>query len=262
MKRSIGSAVILGVSVLTGCGSLDVSPEGTLASPIVVAAVTSEDEVVLTCDQTGNLTVNGQALDLPVVREDARLGLRLVDASWLPAVWRPPHALDGGFLVTRLHKASPLALRGLRPLDRILSLNGKPLGKVEAVAQRLRDSRRLSIRLTALHPDGREFTVEAKADERVGASTKIHIPLLFERRRSSLGEAFACGPLDVFFHWRTRRTHTYVADHLQGHSQYRENFEWGALANMIGYRRQRDPLTGAEKNQVTVFWVFRFGDDL
>jgi hypothetical protein len=254
--------VILGASALTGCGSLDVTPEGTLASPILVAAVTSEDEVVLACDQAGNLTVNGQALDLPIVREDARLGLRLVDASWLPAVWRPPHAKDGGFLVTRLHKASPLALRGLRPLDRIVSLNGKPLGRVETLTQRLRDSRRLEIRLSALHPDGREFTLEAEADERVGASTQVHVPFLFERRRSSLGEAFACGPLDTLFHWRTRRTHTYVADPLQGHSQYSEHFEWGALANLLGYRRQRDPLTGEEKNQFTLFWILSFGDDL
>lgn len=247
---------------LTGCGSLDVTPEGILASPIAVAAITSEDEVVLACDHLGNLTVNGQALDLPGVREDARLGFRLVDTTWLPPVWRPAHAKEGGYLVTRLHKASPLALRGLRPLDLVLELNGEALGEVESLVQRLRDSRRQEVSLTGRHPDGRSFAITARGDERVGASTNVHVPFVFERRESSLGKAFACGPLDVFFHWRARRNHTYVVDPSQGHSQYSEDFEWGALANLLAYRRRRDPLSGDERSEFTLFWVFSFGDDL
>ena len=262
MKRALVAIGTLLAAALTGCGSLDVTPEGILASPIAVAAVSTEDRVVLTCDHLGNLTVNGQALELPSVREDARLGLRLADATWLPPVWRPRHAKAGGYLVTRLHKASPLALRGLRPLDLVTAINGEPLGEVEELTRRLRDSRRREVSLKGLHPDGSEFTIKARGDERVGASTQIHVPFVFERRHSSLGEAFACGPFDSLFHWRTRRNHTYVVDPSQGHSQYSEDFEWGALTNLLGYRRRRDPLSGEEKTQFTLFWVLTFGDDL
>lgn len=262
MNRALVAIALMIAPALTGCGSLDVTPEGILASPIAVAATSSEDRVVLTCDHLGNLTVNGQALELPHVREDARLGLRLADVTWLPPVWRPGHAKRGGYLVTRLHKASPLALRGLRPLDLVTKLNGEPLGEVEVLTRRLRDNRRREVRLEGRHPDGRSFSISARADERVGASTQIHVPFVFERRHSSLGESFACGPFDSLFHWRSRRNHTYVADASQGHSQYSEAFEWGALTNFLGYRRRRDPLSGEEKSQFTLFWVFTFGDDL
>jgi hypothetical protein len=262
LNRALVAIAVSIAAALTGCGSLDVTPEGILASPIAVAAVSTDDRVVLTCDHLGNLTVNGRALELPSVREDARLGLRLADVTWLPPVWRPKHAKRGGYLVTRLHKASPLALRGLRPLDLVTKLNGEPLEEVEVLTRRLRDSRRREVLLEGLHPDGREFSIRARADERVGASTQVHVPFVFERRHSSLGEAFACGPLDTLFHWRSRRNHTYVDDSSQGHSQYSEDFEWGALANLLGYRRRRDPLSGEEKIQFTVFWVLSFGDDL
>ena len=248
--------------VLGGCGNLDVTPEGTLPTPLVIAAVTSDDSVVLACDRLGNLTVNGQALDLPRVREDSRLGLRLVDASWLPPVWRPAYARDGGYLVTRLHKASPLALRGLRPLDRVLTLNGEPLGEASALSQILRDSRRQRVSLGVRHPDGREEVLDAEPDERVGASTRIDFPFVFERRSSSQGQAFSAGPLGVICYWRSRRKVTYEAESTQSHSKYSEDFEWGALCNLVGYRRERDPRSGEERSELTLFWLFSFGDDL
>jgi hypothetical protein len=263
VRHSISLTLILASLGVSGCGSLDVSPEGTLTTPLVVAPIsTASEPVVLAADRLGNLTINGEPLELPSAREDTRFGVRLVDVGDLPPGWRPKHAAQGGFLVTLLHKASPLAVRGLRPLDRVVSLNGENLTDVATAQARLRDARRREVRLDGIHPDGRAFTIEAEASERVAESNKSHVPLLFEQRSSSMGNAFAFGPLDTVFYWRAHKRHAYVWDPKQGHSQYRECFEWGLLANVFVYERERDPLTGKEKSRVRFLWLLELGDDL
>ena len=73
--------LLLCAFALAGCGSLDVTVEGTLTSPLVAAPISTETQpVLLACDRLGNLTINGRPLELPAAREDTRLGLRVVDA--------------------------------------------------------------------------------------------------------------------------------------------------------------------------------------
>ncbi|MGE0708556.1 MAG: hypothetical protein AB7N76_22990 [Planctomycetota bacterium] len=261
MTRALAAG--LSVLLLCGCGNLDVNPEGTLTTPLVVAPVsTASQPVVLACDRLGNLTINGEPLELPAAREDTRLGLRLVDVGELPAGWRPEHAREGGFLVTLLHKASPLAVRGLRPMDRVLALNGVPLTHAAEAQARMRDARRRVVSVSAVHPDGRRFELSAEAEDRVGESSKNHVPLVFEQRSSSLGQSFSFGPLDSVFYWRVLERHDYVWDPRQANSHYRDCFEWGALGNLVHWARERDPQTGQEKSRLRLFWLLSLGDDL
>ncbi|HBP23327.1 MAG TPA: hypothetical protein DEA08_36815 [Planctomycetes bacterium] len=254
--------LLLCAFALAGCGSLDVTVAGTLTSPLVAAPISTETQpVLLACDRLGNLTINGRPLELSAAREDTRFGLRLVDARELPRPWRPAYA-EGGFLVTGLHKASPLAVAGLRPLDCVLGFNGEPVTDAASLQARLRDARRREVYLEGRRPDGEAFELAALAEDRVGESSKNHVPFLFEQRSSATGDAFAFGPLDTLFFWRTWKAHEYVADPRSGHSRYRECFQWGALANLLEWQRERDPLTGDERSRLRLFWFLEFGDDL
>ena len=254
--------LLLCAFALAGCGSLDVTVEGTLTSPLVAAPISTETQpVLLACDRLGNLTINGRPLELPAAREDTRFGLRLVDARELPRLWRPGYA-EGGFLVTGLHKASPLAVAGLRPLDCVQTINGEAIPDAATLQASLRDARRREVRLEGRRPSGEAFSLAAFAEERVGESSKKHVPFLFEQRSSATGDAFAFGPLDTLFFWRTYKEHAYVADARRAHSRYRECFQWGALANLIEWQRERDPQTGDERSRLRLFWLLSFGDDL
>lgn len=256
-------AALLLAALLSGCGSLDVNPSGTLTTPIVAAPISTDcHPVLLAADRLGNLTINGQALDLPSAREDTRLGLRLVDVSDLPPGWRPRHASGGGFLVTLLHKASPLAIAGLRPLDRVVTLNGEPLRNAQTLEKRLRNARRREVVLDVVRFDGQRFRMTAEADERVAESTRSYVPLLFDQRDSSTGTAFGFGPFEVLFYWRSARRHQYVPAPSLANSQYHECFEWGLLGNAFKYQRERDPMTGEVRSRFRLLWLFGIGDEL
>lgn len=261
MRRRL---VLLSVCLLlaTGCGSLDVTQEGTIRTGIVEPACsTKKHPVVLAFNRLGHLTINGKVLDLPSGHENRYFGLGVVDVSGLPPVWRPRHATQGGVLVASLLKASPLAFAGLRPFDRIHTLNKAPVTGVRDLVARLELPHAGPHVLGVVKPGGVEAEIRARANRRVKDSNKNHVPLLFEHHLSNSGYSFGFGPLDLLFYFRVHKQHRYVESRIVGHSEYRDRFEWGVFGNLIQYKRERDPVTGKERSMLRLFGI-PLGDDL
>src|SRR2546423_1344667 len=87
-------------AVLSGCGSLTVSLPGSLDAHF---APEKTDRPALRFDTVGNPLLEAETklpLNLPLARESERFGVSFVDASYLPSVWRPKHAAQGGVLVS------------------------------------------------------------------------------------------------------------------------------------------------------------------
>jgi len=258
------SALLLGALALSasGCGSLGVALHGTVRSDLVDAQGSSaERPLVLAFDRLGNLTINGQALDLPGAREQVRFGVGLVEADALPPVWRPAHAGEGGVLVASVVKASPLAVAGLRPFDRIDAVDGEPVHGAEDAAARLDVAPGEEVRLAVTRPDGARAEVAAAPAERVLDNQRIRVPFLFERHAAETGHSFGFGPLDGLFYYRARTDHGYVAEDARARSAFFGRFEWGTFFNLVYYERARDVTTGAEESRLRLFWLLSFGDD-
>jgi len=261
--RPLIPLLLLALAPLTGCGTLGVTLQGNLQTPLIEPACSTQElPVVLAFDPRGNLTVNGQVLELPKRREQRRVGIGVVDIGPMPAVWRPQHAIEGGILVSSLMKASPLAIAGLRPFDRIRSLNGDPVADVRTFAEKIAVDEGTALRLEIVKPNGKEDTIEAEAGELVNDSHKVHVPLLFERRSSPTGHAFGFAPFDTLFYYRTTTQHEYVLDAELAHSTYQDHFEWGVLGNLLFYESVVDAHTGETKSRFRLFWFLSFGDDL
>lgn len=248
---------------LCGCGSLNVSLQGTIRSPLTEPTCSSEERpVVLAFDRLGNLTVNGQVLDLPATREGERLGVRVVDVGAAPPPFRPKHAAEGGLLVASLEKGSPLAIAGLRPFDRIDTAGERPTGGLEALHRYLSAREGTALALGVTHPDGSEGVVRAVVGERIGEAGKVSVPLLFDYRDSPTGTALGLAPLDALFYVRSEVDHDYTLEGQVGHSEYRARFEWGALANLILWESSEDLRTGKRKSRLRLLWFLSFGDDV
>jgi len=261
--RTLLPLLLLALPPLAGCGSLGVSLHGDLQTPLLEPVCSTEAApVVLAFDPRGNLTVNGQVLELPRRRERRRLGVGVVDVGPLPAIWRPAHAADGGILVASLQKASPLAIAGLRPFDRVRSVNGEQVSDVKSFVARIDVDEGTTLRLEVVKPDGREETLEAEAGDLVGDSSQVHVPFLFERRSSPTGHALGFAPFDALFYYRTLTEHTYVEEAEVGHTQYNDRFEWGVLGNLLLYESVLDSRSGEQRSRFRLFWLFSFGDDL
>lgn len=245
----------------SGCGTLDVAPGGTIRSVIVEPSCSTEDmPVVMTFNRLGNLTLNGRSLDLPSAAEDRYYGLTVVDGAQLPALWRPAHLQPGGVVVALLRKASPLALAGLRPFDRIRTVNTTPVTSPQQFIDILRGPLERTLTLEVTRHDGSEHRFDVRASGRVDEDNKNHVPFLFEHHDSTVGHSFGLGPLDLLFYYRVRTEHRYVASRARGHTAYLERFEWGALGNAILYERERDMATGDEKSRVRLLWLLSLGD--
>ena len=54
--------------------------------------------LVLGIDALGNVTLEGNVLQLPKAQEDERVGVMLVDLDACPRVCRPDHAREGGVM--------------------------------------------------------------------------------------------------------------------------------------------------------------------
>lgn len=255
------TSLLLPLLALAGCGSLDVSLPGRLGTPLLVREG-RDGPLVWACDRLGNLTLNGQVLHLPSRSEQARFGLTVVDAGALPPAWRPDHALDGGLLVSALDKGSPLALAGLRPLDRVEAVQGAPVAHPEdlvAALEAVGPEEQVALDVApAASPRARLLAapVEGPRDAQV-----IRVPFLFERRTSSAGGAFGFGPLDALFYWRSAALHATDPAPETGHATYTRRFEWGALMNLVLWQRARLP-SGEERSRLRLFWLLSFGDDV
>lgn len=247
----------------SGCGSLDVAFTGELpleAGVLEAAGSSPEEPLVLAFTRRGQLTVNGELLELPSAREQTFTGVTLVDTTALPPPWRPPHAPAGGLVVSGLAKGSPLAIAGLRLFDRIDAIDGEPLARLADLPERLGDRERHRLQVTK--PSGEAVSFEVQAEDAVGDSTVNHVPFLFERRSAPTGHALGVGPLDGLFYYRARKTLRYVHDPTMAHAAYRDRFEWGALLNLLRYASETDPRTGETLWQVRLLWFIPIGDDL
>lgn len=255
--------LVLAALVLSGCGQLEVRLPGAVRGPALDAVGSHGDEpLVLAFDRLGHLTLNGQALELPQARERVRFGIGVVDAGALPPPWRPAHARDGGLLVASLEKASPLAVAGLRPFDRIAELDDEPVGTPAELARRLGDTEPgAEVRLGVVRASGEPAALVAAATERVGDDQRIWVPLLFELRSSATGKAFGAGPFDLLFRSRSRLEHRYVLEGDRGHSLYEERFGWDVLGGLLGWESLTDPVTGEGRSALRLFWI-PLGDDL
>ena len=86
MSRILLAAALLGA---VGCGSLDVASRGAMPSDLLEPIGSHPEEpLLLGCDDLGNLSLNGQPLDVPVSREptaDELAWLRKLDPKGIAA---------------------------------------------------------------------------------------------------------------------------------------------------------------------------------
>src|SRR5690606_27545495 len=99
----------------------------------------------------------------------------------------PPHAPQGGLVVSGLAKGSPLAIAGLRLFDRADAIDGEPLARLTEVAERLGDRERHRLEVTK--PSGEAVSFDVQAEDEVDDSTVNHVPFLFERHSAPTGHA-------------------------------------------------------------------------
>lgn len=248
------------LALAAGCAELDVALPGRLRPGLLEAVASGADEpAVLALDRLGNLTLNGQTLDLPVAAERRRFGVSLLDLGPLPPAWRPRHAPGGGVMVGLLAKASPLAVVGLRPLDLVRAVNGVAVASPDDVVAALGVEQGEQVRVEALRPDGTTATFEVSAGKPVDDVERFFTPFLFERGTSATGDSFSVGPFDLLFWWCDRLEHAYASG--VDPSVYLRRFTWGCLGNLVYYERVRDVRTREERSVVRLFFI-PFGDDL
>jgi len=250
----------LAALLVAGCGNLEVrfDPQPLAGGLLPAAASTAEAPLLLGLTPAGQLTINGELLELPAAREPAYAGVTVFDAGELPPPWRPPHALAGGVLVGRLAKASAYAIAGLRPFDRIDRVDGEAVASPAQVADGLGDGAGHTLAIT--RPTGEQLEVSATPTGRVEDATVNHVPFLFERRAAPTGSALGVGPLDGLFYYRSRATLRFVDDPGRRYAQYAERFEWGLLFDLFHYVSETDLGTGETHRGFRLLWFIPFGD--
>lgn len=244
----------------------------------------------LSFNDRGVLTINDEALELPQAEEMRRLGIRLVDTSYLPPPFRLAHIRDGGIVVASIAKASPLAIAGLRPFDRVRKLNARAYTDVELLAEALANiepGQRVELSITRAERNmvtavraAAEQTVDqpgtsyryAKGNQRIRAIVPdrlaqgggFYLPFVTEIHTSRLGHAAAIGPFDALFHYRSAMSdkaisqETAAANLPYGATQtnvgYNTTFEWGTLFGLVKYTRARDIYTHKQHCELKLLW--------
>lgn len=254
----LGAALL--VVTLAGCGNLEVrfDPAPLNAGLLPAAASTQEAPLLLGLTPTGQLTLNGELLELPTAHEPAFAGLTALDAGELPPPWRPPHALGGGVVVARLAKASAYAIAGLRPFDRVDAIDGAAVTTPAEVSEKLSDGAPHTLSVT--RPTGEQLEVAASPAGRVEDATANYVPFLFERRAAPTGSALGVGPLDGLFYYRSRATLRFVEDPGRRYAEYAERFEVGFLFDLFHYVSETDLGTGVTHRGFRLLWFIPFGD--
>jgi hypothetical protein len=266
---------------LAGCLGISAWPRGNLRSqPLPLGpAPSGEGEAAepwgsLALDELGNLSLDGQPLDVPQAREERWAGVRLADASALPAAWRPRHTAEGGVLVAALERTSPLAFAGLRPFDRIDRLNGEAAGEPAALAARLgalQPGETVSLEVTG--PEGQRF-VETRATASVHDSTNVYVPFLFEYLASPADGGLALGPwlpagverdgirFGACLFESRRRLRFERAEPESGMERslsYVERSAWRVLLGLIGRRSTWHLASGRTETRWTLLWAIEWG---
>lgn len=199
--------------------------------------------------RSGVPSIHGRTIDLPRAQEDVRQGVVVLDSTPLPPGWRLTHAPAGGLVVSAVDAASPLGIAGLRPYDLVLSVEGDA---APLTLEGLRDAlSRPSLALRVRHADGREERLAAEAAPRVRGQNRL-----------------------AFFVADVAWTHTGVGWDLAGalvawcdagvsylpEKGYADALEWGALLDLVEYRRWIDRATGEETWCLDLFWWVHLGD--
>lgn len=199
--------------------------------------------------RSGAPSILGRAIDLPRTQEDVRQGVVAVDSTPLPPGWRLPHARDGGLVVSAVDAASPLGLAGLRPYDLVLEVEGRPAPPtLEALREALG---RPTVALRVRHPDGREARLEAEAAPRVQGSSRL-VLFVVDGTWTHTGAGWdVAGALVA---WCDAKV-TYLPE-----KGYADALGWGALLDLVRYRRWVDLGTGEETWCVDLLWWIHLGD--
>lgn len=232
--KSLAALAALTLAGLGGC-AIDTQDHGrsSIDSP---ASRSGRDE--LDVDAQGNLLLHGHVLSLPQAREDRRWGAVFLDVSPLASSWRPLTATEGGIVVAAVRSDSPLAMAGLRPFDRIKTIDGEAVASVGSLVARLEAVPEGSkVRLDCeTHVERNEDWSNAThhcvavAGGELDAAHQLWLPLIFEERRKSDRSELTIGPLDSLFY-------TWTKHNVGGHES-REYFEWGALFNLVVWRSE------------------------
>jgi hypothetical protein len=197
---------------------------------------------------TGEPTIHDRSIDLPRAQEDVRQGVVALDSTPLPPGWRPLHAPEGGLLISAVDAASPLGLAGLRPYDLVLAVDGSAPPTLDGLREALG---RPSVALRVRHLDGREERLEAQAAPRVRGQNRV-----------------ACFVADVAWNhtglgWDLAGAYLVWCDSLVRHAPrkgYADAFGWGALLDLVVYRRWTDRATGEEAWCLDLLWWVHLGD--
>jgi len=266
MPRTLSTILALSIfsSLLCGCGSLELGLSGHLPGSRVELAKGRHLEF----SKLGTQKLNGRRLRLPQADESTRFGVSFVDAGSLPASWRPKHATEGGILVAAIYRASPLAVAGMRPFDRVISIDGQAITDVQAAVDALSAiPLDLPVTLELIGLDGQEKQVVATAYTELNETTETELPLLsYEANQHE--SALSLGPYSGLFWYsstlqtkesalklgpfsglalssRTLQTKTWT---------YHERFRWGTLFNLIRWSSVRVKGSDQTKRQLRLLW--------
>ncbi len=241
MRPILALAPLAVLALAAGCSILPVVPEGYVEAP-----PPKPDPNVQISEPGSGLTLLGVPLSLLTASEEEWFGVTLVDLGALPPAWRQPYAPSGGLMVTRLRRASPLAVEGLRPYDVIVAIDGKPAGDPVRAVRALGTR---SARLTVALPEGGTRTIEARARRKINDLKEFHAIFLTQWKDAPLGASFGFGPLDAIFGYH-RTTKVNDLDR-----QAFRATRWGVLWGLVSYFGETDVRTEKGKRTLRLFWL-------
>lgn len=284
MNRHRLSCLILGALLLSGCGFRNVYIDGHIKRQV--------SPWHLNFDDNGHAFVGRERLFLNEVREYRYFGVTILDLRELPKDWLGGHS-NARFVVSHLEKASPLAVAGLRPYDRILKINGKK-ALLSRLKKAFKDPQR--IELEAQRPSGRVISV-ITARSNLGNEGRVQV-FDFDIRHGNAGTQHSFGPFSILWHWRktvlieepdTELEMELAAKLSDLHKQRRQGKaspvlsalrqkiiekenkvdihyyhreDLGFLLNLFLYQEQVNVSTQESKSRVRLFWFFSFGDTI
>lgn len=211
MPCSSASLPILGLAAL-------LLTSGCVLQPRLRGVIAGPPQGLLQLNGLGEAQVGDQRLYLPRAAELERYGVVIVDVSAVPAEWRPEHLSDGGLAVAALYKASPLAIAGLRKLDRVLTINERP-ARIGGLSQIL--ERYDHLRLEVKRPSGEVAQVEARAGGSIHNEDERYIAGLFQYRSTTAESELTVAPLGGLFDY-TSAYRIREAAFRKGQARHRE----------------------------------------
>jgi hypothetical protein len=242
----------LTLAVVTGC-AIDTAPATRDLEDYDTRYDGPSGRPELSVDGEGNLIFHDHELDLPQGREDRRFGATFVDVTPLPRSWRPVTAPDGGVVVAAIRSDSPLALVGIRPFERVISVDGVAVASVGSLVHMLesaKDDAKLRVTCWSHVKGDVAATYLVPVGEGLDAGHQVWLPFVFESYSRGGHSELTVGPADVLFYTFEKRS-------LHKHETVIHR-EWGALFNLIVYRStshvREDGTVGDTKHKIRLFY--------